>query len=199
MIRSLVRGIRVVRSASVTGAIPGLVLVLVSLIGCNPKDAEQEFVPQSEQPPMLEYVLATIAPTQGNTVSGEVRFYRVEGGVRVVANLEGLAPGKHGFHIHEHGDCSAPDAASAGGHWNPSGAPHGAPESDNASRHAGDLGNIEADADGKASLDRVDRVLAFDDLVGHAVLVHANADDLTSQPAGNAGPRVGCGVIAKTE
>src|SRR5262245_3828607 len=71
-----------------------------------------------------EYMKADIKPTQGNTVKGEVRFYKVADGVRIVARLEGLSPGRHGFHVHEKGDCSAPDASSAGGHFNPSGAPH---------------------------------------------------------------------------
>jgi Cu-Zn family superoxide dismutase len=144
-----------------------------------------------------EYLKASITPTQGNTAKGEVRFYKVDGGVRVLADLEGLTPGKHGFHVHEKGDCSAPDASSAGGHYNPAGAPHGPPEADRTKRHAGDLGNIEAGADGKARYDRVDTVLEFGQLAGLSVLVHADADDLTSQPAGNSGPRIGCGVIGK--
>lgn len=154
-------------------------LTLFALAGCNPE----------------EYAVATIAPTQGNAAKGEVRFYKVEGGVRVVAKLEGLKPGSHGFHLHEKGDCSAPDAMSAGGHYNPAGAPHGAPEAGAAQRHAGDLGNIEAGADGRAAADRVDPLLVYENLPGLAVLVHASPDDLTSQPAGNAGPRVGCGVV----
>jgi superoxide dismutase, Cu-Zn family len=142
------------------------------------------------------YVGADLAPTQGNTAKGEVRFYKVEGGVRVFAKLEGLTPGKHGFHVHEKGDCSAPDAASAGGHFNPGNAPHGAPTADRTARHAGDLGNLEAGPDGKARYDRVDTVLVYDQLTGLSVLVHAGEDDFTSQPAGNSGARVACGVIA---
>jgi Cu-Zn family superoxide dismutase len=167
-----------------------------ALFGCTPKEEPAQEAPQhSEASP--DYLIATIAPTQGNTASGEVRFYKADQGVRVVANLAGLTPGKHGFHVHETGDCSAPDASSAGGHFNPAGSPHGAPDAGAAHRHAGDLGNIEADADGKAALDRVDPVLVFDDLEGHALLVHAGTDDLTSQPSGDAGPRVGCGVIGR--
>ncbi|HET9252556.1 MAG TPA: superoxide dismutase family protein, partial [Candidatus Eisenbacteria bacterium] len=74
------------------------------------------------------YLMASIAPTQGNTARGDVRFYKVDGGVRVTASFEGLSPGTHGFHLHENGDCSAPDAASAGAHYNPGGSPHGAPD-----------------------------------------------------------------------
>lgn len=142
------------------------------------------------------YLSAAIAPTQGNTAKGEVRFYKVDGGVRVLAKIEGLTPGKHGFHVHEKGDCSAPDASSAGGHFNPNNAPHGAPTADRSARHAGDLGNLEAGPDGKAQYDRVDAVLDYGQLTGLSVLVHAGEDDLTSQPAGNSGARVGCGVIA---
>ena len=142
-----------------------------------------------------EHLTAKIAPTQGNTAKGEVRFYKVSGGVRVVAQLEGLSPGRHGFHIHEKGDCSAPDASSAGGHFNPSGAPHGAPTADKTARHAGDLGNIEAGPDGKAGYDRVDTVLDYAQLQGLSVLVHAGEDDYTTQPSGNSGARIGCGVI----
>ena len=158
------------------------IAALVALAwGCNARD----------------YLAAKIDPTQGNTTHGEVRFYKVEKGVRVVATLEGLTPGKHGFHVHEKGDCSAPDATSAGGLYNPAGSPHGSPDAPSTARHAGDLGNVEAGPDGKASSDRVDTVLVFDNLVGLSVLVHAGEDDFTSQPAGNSGPRVGCGVIRK--
>ena len=153
------------------------------LAGCNSK----------------EYLTAKIAPTQGNTASGEVRFYQVDGGVRIVASVSGLSPGKHGFHIHEKGDCSAPDAMSAGGHYNPLGAPHGSPDANRTARHMGDLGNLDAGAGGEATYDRVDSLLVFADLTGLSVLVHAKEDDLTSQPVGNAGARLGCGVIQARE
>lgn len=167
----------------VAGAAMLALLGAVLLAGCNPE----------------EYVVAKIEPTAGNSATGEARFYRVENGVRVVASISGLAPGKHGFHLHEKGDCSAPDAASAGAHYNPLGAPHGSPDGDRTARHLGDLGNIVADAGGKATYDRVDSLLVYADLVGLAVLVHGKEDDLTSQPAGNAGARIGCGVIRKRE
>jgi len=144
-----------------------------------------------------EYLQATIAPTPGNEVKGEVRFYKVGGGVRVLARLEGLPPGKHGFHIHEKGDCSAPDASSAGGHFNPGSSPHGAPTAPREARHAGDLGNIETGSDGTGRYDRVDPLLDYGQLTGLSVLIHAGEDDLTSQPAGNSGARIGCGVIEK--
>ena len=140
--------------------------------------------------------VAVLSPTQGNNVTGTITFTEERGGVRVVADVRGLSPGSHGFHVHDKGDCSAPDAQSAGGHFNPDGAPHAGPDA--AQRHAGDLGNIIADASGHGRLDRVDRQLTFDGphaILGHAVIVHAKADDLKSQPAGDAGARVACGVI----
>ena len=146
-----------------------------------------------------EHLAAKIAPTQGNSATGEVRFYPVDSGVRIVASVSGLSPGKHGFHLHEKGDCSAPDAMSAGGHYNPLGAPHGSPDANRTARHLGDLGNLNADAGGKATYDRVDSLLVYADLAGLSVLVHGKEDDLTSQPAGNAGPRIGCGVIQTGE
>jgi superoxide dismutase, Cu-Zn family len=144
----------------------------------------------------ITHAVAVLHPTYGNNVSGEVRFSEVEGGVRVTAELRGLKPGKHGFHIHALGDCSAPDGTSSGGHYNPMGKAHGGPDS--AERHVGDLGNITADKSGRASYDRVDRYLSLKgpySIVGHAVIVHAGEDDFVSQPTGNAGARVACGVI----
>lgn len=142
--------------------------------------------------------IAVVAPTQGNGARGTVTFSQQAGGVRVVAELTGLTPGQHGFHIHEKGDCSAPDGASAGGHFNPTGMQHGAPTA--GMRHAGDFGNIEANAQGVAHYDRVDTMITLDGpntIIGRGIIVHGKPDDLTSQPAGNAGPRVACGVIEK--
>jgi Cu-Zn family superoxide dismutase len=139
-----------------------------------------------------------IHPTRGNTVHGRVDFEKVEKGVRVTAHLSGLSPGTHGFHIHEKGDCSSPDASSAGGHFNPTDEPHGAP--DDLKRHAGDLGNIEANDKGEASYDRVDTMIALDgpnSIIGRALIIHQDKDDFKTQPTGNAGARIGCGVIQK--
>lgn len=141
---------------------------------------------------------AVLAPTQGHTASGVVRFSEVDGGVLVDAQVSGLAPGKHGFHIHEKGDCSAPDATSAGAHFNPGGKPHGHP--DDADHHLGDMPMLAADANGNA---RVDAVLqgpsiggkGTTNIVGRAVIVHAAPDDFVTQPTGNSGGRVACGVI----
>ena len=141
--------------------------------------------------------IAVLHPTAGNKVSGTVTFTPVTDGVQVQAEITGLTPGKHGFHVHEFGDCSAADGSSAGGHFNPTNKPHAAPNA--AQRHVGDMGNIEADASGKAKLDYVDHHMSLSNdetsVIGRAVIVHAKADDLKSQPSGDAGARVACGVI----
>lgn len=147
-----------------------------------------------------EVIEATLHPTKGNNVTGTVSFAPVEGGVMILAEVHGLTPGKHGFHIHEKGDCSAADASSAGGHFNPFNKPHGAP--DDANRHVGDLGNLIADANGDAYYARVDTVIELEGantIVGRAVIVHEKEDDFKTQPTGNAGARVACGVIQKTQ
>jgi Cu-Zn family superoxide dismutase len=141
--------------------------------------------------------IAVLHPTKsGGEASGVVTFTKVEGGVRVEAEIRGLAPGEHGFHIHEFGDPSSPDAMSAGGHFNPDKSDHGAMTS--AKRHVGDLGNITASARGVAKLDVVDPTLAFagaHNILGRGLIVHEKADDLKTQPTGNAGGRIAVGVI----
>ena len=143
---------------------------------------------------------AVLNPTAGNSVNGQVVFTPLARGVRVLAQVNGLPEGTHGFHIHETGDCSASDASSAGGHYNPTGAPHGAPDA--AERHVGDLGNIVANADSTGGYDQVDSVISLDgpdSIVGKAVVIHAGEDDFTSQPSGDAGNRLACGVIEANE
>jgi Cu-Zn family superoxide dismutase len=144
----------------------------------------------------VERAVAIVHPTSNSSVSGTVSFTRVAGGVQVSATITGLTSGKHGFHIHQWGDCTASDGTSAGGHYNPAGNPHAGPDS--AVRHMGDLGNLEADASGQARYERKDQQLKLngpDAIIGRAVIVHAGEDDLTSQPTGAAGPRKACGVI----
>lgn len=140
--------------------------------------------------------VAVLHSASGSNVAGTVTFTASGDNVKVVADITGLAPGKHGFHIHEFGDCSDPKAASAGGHFNPAHKQHGAPNASD--RHAGDLGNIEADASGKAHVEMTDSVMKLngaDSIIGHAVIVHEKADDLKTQPTGDAGGRLACGVI----
>jgi len=140
---------------------------------------------------------ARLAATQGNKVTGTVTFEPAGDGLHVTAHIEGLTPGEHGFHLHQNGDCSAPDGSSAGDHWNPTQQPHGAPDAPQ--HHSGDLGNITADASGMAHVDKTVHGVGFSGMqsvIGHAVIVHGKADDLKTQPSGNAGPRVACGVVS---
>jgi Cu-Zn family superoxide dismutase len=141
--------------------------------------------------------VAVLHPTSGNQCRGLVRFTQDGNSVKVVADLEGLTPGqKHAFHIHQCGDCSSSDGMSAGGHYNPEGHQHGLPDTE--SRHAGDLGNIQADDQGKAhyelTVTNVSVSGTKNPIIGRGVIVHAKVDD-GSQPVGNAGGRIACGVI----
>ncbi|GAB5520807.1 MAG: superoxide dismutase family protein [Rhodothermales bacterium] len=185
-----------------------LVLFSAVLLSACGSDAEQPASTASSDEPTaisaapVTRAVATLSPTEGNTAAGTVTFTAQQDGLLVEANLTGLSEGMHGFHVHAVGDCSAPDGTSAGGHFNPGEAPHGAPDNLPSERHVGDLGNAEADADGNATYERVDAMLAFEgaaSIIGKAVIVHGGTDDLTSQPSGAAGPRVACGVIEVAE
>jgi Cu-Zn family superoxide dismutase len=143
---------------------------------------------------------AVLAPTKGNSVSGTVNFTQKRDVVLVEARVNGLKPhGTNGIHIHEKGNCSAADASSAGGHFNPSSSQHGGPAG--ATRHGGDLGNLKADVNGYAqmSIEVTGISLGTDpnSITGRAVIVHAGADDFKTQPSGNSGARVACGLISK--
>lgn len=149
--------------------------------------------------PAADRATVTLAPTQGNQTAGQVSFIVSDGTIRVTGQVTGLKPGsEHGFHVHEFGDCSAPDASSAGDHFNPSQKPHAAP----GQGHDGAMHNLRADDQGNATVDdilpakvNIGRGDDFD-IVGHALIVHSDADDYVSQPVGNAGARLACGVIA---
>jgi Cu-Zn family superoxide dismutase len=144
--------------------------------------------------------VANLAAASGSLVSGKLTLMAMDGGVHIAGDVGGLAPGStHGFHIHEKGDCGAADASSAGGHFNPTASPHGKAES--AAHHAGDIDNIVADGSGVAHVNaHVAGVVlgggGGNDIAGRAIVVHAAPDDYASQPAGNAGARIACGVIA---
>jgi Cu-Zn family superoxide dismutase len=139
--------------------------------------------------------VAKLEPKSGSQVTGTVAFTKTGGEVQVIADIQNLKPGKHGFHIHEKGDCSAADASSAGGHFNPTHQHHGGPMTPE--HHVGDLGNIEADASGKAHFDWKGKLslAGADSIVGKSVVVHEKEDDLKTDPAGNSGARIACGVI----
>ncbi|MCX7149775.1 MAG: superoxide dismutase family protein [Rhodocyclales bacterium] len=140
---------------------------------------------------------ATLESRSGSTVSGTVSFQTVGQKIRVEARIAGLTPGEHGFHVHEAGDCSAPDASSAKGHFNPGAKSHG--HHGGSERHAGDMPNLMTDSAGKATLSAELDMLSLTESSGgilkRSVVIHADPDDFKSQPAGNSGKRVACGVI----
>jgi superoxide dismutase, Cu-Zn family len=141
---------------------------------------------------------ATIESKSGSTVTGTATFVELAtGGTKVTVHIEHASPGTHGLHIHEKGDCSDAEAKNAGGHFNPNEMPHAGPKE--MKRHAGDLGNIEIKADGTGDLTITSDMLTVkpgpNSVVGRSVVFHEKADDLTTQPTGNAGGRLGCGVI----
>lgn len=183
-----------------------LVLTAIFLIASctaeQPGQTEQQAEQRQDTDRNFTNAVAVVHPTDGNEVTGTVTFEQSDDGVRVQATLEGLEEGEHGFHIHQYGDCTADDGTSAGGHYNPTEEQHGAPEDDE--RHVGDMGNITADENGNATIDYVDSKIELNgnnSIIGRGLVVHGGQDDLTSQPSGDAGPRVGCGVIgvANTE
>lgn len=149
-------------------------------------------------PPSVRINL-TSAP--GSAVKGDLTLANAGGAVSIRGEITGLSPGKeHGFHVHEVGQCALPDFQSAGGHFNPTKDEHGGPKSK--ARHLGDIPNIQADANGRATLDfRVEGVTLQDkdgaptEIHGKAPVVHAMADDYKSQPSGDSGARIACGVI----
>ena len=141
-----------------------------------------------------------LSPTQGHTANGGLKITAAGTGVKISGMVQGLPPdSEFGFHFHEKGDCSAPDATSAGAHFNPTNQEHGHPQSE--PHHAGDMLNVRSDAQGVAevSIDNPDVSLATgqpNDIVGRALVLHAKPDDYKTQPSGNSGDRIACGVVA---
>lgn len=170
-----------------------LALTAVALIGWQ----AHAQTPTPVANPQVGKAVAVVQPTAGNTAKGLVTFTTESGGIRVHAEISGLPPNStHGFHIHEFGDLRSDDGKSLGGHYNPGGHMHALPST--AMRHAGDLGNLKADAKGVATLDQVFDTFTIDGakapILGRGLVVHALPDD-GGQPTGNAGGRIGVGVI----
>lgn len=195
------------KSFLIHGSIAGLLLFTVA---CNQKPSKTESsedtlrhdpaAHQAMQAPVkpkeFTKAVCVLNPTKGNKTHGIVTFTESDSGMVVVAEIEGLSPGKHGFHIHEFGDYSSPDGSSAGDHFNPESKEHGAPHSD--PRHVGDLGNLEAGQDGKVHYQVVDSLISLNgkhSIIGRSLVVHAGEDDLKTQPSGNSGARIAYGVI----
>ena len=202
-----------------TGILTSCMVLGLVVMGCASQPAEPAATPEvpppaaepaSEAPaapaaapeaaaaaPALRNIEVPIEAKSGSKLAGKATLTETEGGVHVLLALEGVEPGEHGAHVHEKGDCSAADGASAGGHFNPHSKDHGLPGADK--RHLGDLGNITIGKDGKGTLDITAPGANLKDgdpqsFVGRSIIVHAKKDD-GGQPTGNAGGRVGCGVI----
>jgi Cu-Zn family superoxide dismutase len=139
---------------------------------------------------------ATLQPSEGQTAKGTVHFQDTADGTEVIVDLTGVPPGTHGFHVHEKGDCGN-NGQNAGGHFNPTGMVHGAPDA--VSHHAGDFGNVTTEPNGEVHTRFTTRSVTVKEgtssAIGHAVVLHASPDDLVSQPTGNAGARIACGVV----
>lgn len=148
----------------------------------------------------MKKIEVTLEPKSDSKVAGTVVFTQENGKVKMTAELTGLKEGTHAIHIHETADCSSADGKSAGGHWNPTNQPHGKWGSADG-YHKGDIGNLEAKADGTASLTMTTDEWCIGcgdsnkDILGHSIIVHEGVDDFKSQPSGDAGSRVSCGGI----
>jgi superoxide dismutase, Cu-Zn family len=202
-----------------TGRIDGLSLVGCALLaagvllaGCKKDDEtvvqESEIANSAPTPAGAE-----AAPTVTNDIAGAqlsgpggatgtVTFTQDAGGVHVVARIEGAKPGQHGFHLHAGGTCDGPDFKSAGDHFNPTNAPHGDPAA--AEHHAGDFGNVDVGADGTGNADFTTNMLTLggggaNDALGKAVILHEGRDDLKTQPSGDSGARIACGVVQRAQ
>ncbi|HEX9160253.1 MAG TPA: superoxide dismutase family protein [Thermoanaerobaculia bacterium] len=141
--------------------------------------------------------MAMLTPISGSTAKGMVHFQELaDGSVDVTADLQRVPPGVHGFHVHDKGDCSD-NGNAAGGHFNPMNMQHAGPDAQ--SHHAGDFGNVTADANGEVHAQFNTRAITVGpgplSVVGRSIVLHANPDDLTTQPSGNSGPRISCGII----
>ena len=172
-----------------------LVLVCITFVSCDAIDAILTLTPLTD-------AVAIIGAASGSDLTGIAMFMQEGDTITVFIEIEGVSPGLHAVHIHESGDCGAADGTSAGGHWNPTDAPHG--KWGEGEFHLGDLGNIEVGADGIGQFELMTDLWEIGtgsdlDIVGKGIIVHAGADDFTSQPSGNAGARIGCGAIELVE
>ncbi len=170
----------------------------LTLVGCDRMRQQADVI----LTPSAKQAIATIAPASDSSVTGMAIFTQNGDQITLTIEIQGATPGIHAVHIHESGDCSSPDGKSAGGHWNPTDVAHG--KWGEGEFHLGDLGNITVGEDGTGVFELTTDLWEIGtgsdiDVVGGGIIVHAGADDFTSQPSGNAGARVGCGAIALAE
>jgi Cu-Zn family superoxide dismutase len=181
-----------------TVALGAIAALATAGCGLDAKDTTTKPTQTQTQPGgMPGKVTTAIESRSGSTLTGSAEFVAHGGMLMITVKVKGGPPGVHAVHIHEKGDCSAPDASSAGGHFNPGGHQHGAPEA--AEHHAGDLGNMTIGEDGTGSLMIHSKDLTLAEgagsVLGKSIIIHEKSDDFVTQPTGNAGGRIGCGVI----
>lgn len=172
-------------------------LGLLAMTNAESRSADDQADHHEHMLPAGTEAVCVLAATKGNSVGGAILLVQRQDHCELTGEVTGLAPGDHGFHIHMFGDLRAADGMAAGGHYNPGNHMHGGPESKE--RHVGDLGNIKADDKGVAKVAVKATGLNLHLILGRSLVVHKDADDLKSQPAGNAGPRVAVGVIGLAE
>lgn len=175
-----------------------IVAALAALAGCTHRTDEGPETPPPGGPQGAGAAVATLESKSGSTAVGTATFTAEGDEVELKIDIAGATPGEHAVHIHEKGDCGAPDAMSAGEHWNPTNVAHG--KWGEPPYHLGDIGNMKVGEDGRGSISlKTDQWTlgtgAMDDVVGHSIVVHAQPDDFKTQPAGGAGARIACGVI----
>jgi len=169
-----------------------LLLLSTTFIACT-KTEEIEIIKDNDGP-KFEKAITSLHPIGDSGVAGTVTFELVNDGVKVTAEVTGLGNSAHGFHIHQYGDCTASDGTSAGGHFNPTDMDHSGPDA--MERHMGDMGNLQgAGKNAVTTYSYVDTNIKLSKIMGRGVIIHADEDDLVSQPTGAAGARIACGVI----
>lgn len=185
------------------GRLACMAFFLIVFSACNTGnkqgDEEGQRASAQEEKDEKKTAKADMEPASGSNVRGEVNFTEENGSVRFELSVENLPPGEHAVHLHEHGDCSAEDASSAGGHWNPTMKPHGK-RGEGTAYHKGDIDNMNVGENGKGTLNLTVEGWSIGgpdstNIIGKSVIIHEKADDFTSQPSGNAGSRISCGVI----
>jgi Cu-Zn family superoxide dismutase len=171
------------------------VLVIALFAGCAQEGDDTQAATHGRE---VKKALAWVNATSGNEFQASAIFVKSGSQIELQITVDPAPPGEHAVHIHEHGDCSSPDGKSAGGHWNPTGENHGKWGVD--PFHLGDIGNVMVGEDGTGALSLTTDLWSMgtgaeNDILNRAVIVHADADDFETQPTGNAGARLGCGVI----
>ncbi len=167
-------------------------LAFILVLNCT-KTERVEVIKEFDGP-KIDKAVAVVHPVGQNNISGVVHFERSETGTKVTAEIMGLSEGNHGFHIHQYGDCSAPDGTSAGGHFDPDEMQHNSRDAEK--RHVGDMGNLESEGEqSTTTINYVDDNIFLEEIIGRGIIIHAGEDDLSSQPSGDAGARIACGVI----